>query len=94
MIKGQYVCNGVVEILGLIQDGLAVEGGEFFVEVDGEEVERELLGAVVDIMIGCAIAKVFGFGCERAYLLVATCVAGNEENRNSFYLYMVSFPLW
>jgi len=38
VVEAQNVSNGVIQVFGLVEQGLAMKGGEVFVEIYSEEV--------------------------------------------------------
>ena len=68
-----------------------MEGGDIFVEVDREEVERTLavlLGLLV--VLQYVVVIVGGLGGQRTDLFVAACVAGDEQNGDTLDLRVMS----
>lgn len=81
MIERKYVGDCLIEVLGLIQQGLSVEGSDVFIEIDGEEVEWSLAGkSSLIIVLQDVVIVVSGFCSKRSNLLVAAGIAWNEED--------------
>lgn len=68
----------------MVQQGLAVKGGNVFVEVDSEEVKIAYASIERVAIVLKTLIKVSGcFGCNGPNLLVAASIAGNEDDRDS-----------
>jgi len=64
-----------------------VKSSKVFVEVDGEEVQGSLSRGKGLLVVGNVLSKVvLGLGGQRADLLVASGITGDEEDRNAFDL--------
>ena len=91
MIEREDVCNGIVEIFGLVQKCLAVKSGEVFIEIHREEINAggsilQRLGILSD-----RIVIVLGrLGGQRSNLLIASSIPRYEQHRNPFHLGTVS----
>lgn len=87
MVKREDICHGIIQVLGLVQERLSVESCDILVKVDREEVQgslsiRESVGFVLNVVV----EMIRSLGGQRAHLLVASRVAGNEEDGNSLDL--------
>ena len=87
VIKRKYEGDGIVEVLGLIKQSLAVKSGDIFVEIGREEVEWFLAEFDSVRVILQSLVKVDrSLRGETSDLLIATSVPRNEENRDPFDL--------
>ena len=68
-----------------------MEGGNVFVEVDREEVEGTLAILLsLLIVLQYVVVVIGGFGCQRTHLLVAACIAGDEQDGDALDLRIMS----
>lgn len=87
MVKRQYVGNGIIQVLRLIQYGLTMKSGEVFIEVDGEEIQTchaffQSLGILLYTIVvvrGC-------FKGQASRLFVASCITWYEQDRDTLDL--------
>lgn len=83
-VEREDIANSFVEVFGLVKQGLAVEGGNVFVEIDCKEVEAPNSGVQCRIVVlKIVMEEVCCLGCNRTDLLIAPCVARNKENGDS-----------
>ena len=80
-VQREDVANGFVEILSLVEEGLAMEGGDVLVEVDGEEVQASCASLDRSLVMLQDVVEIIGCFCgDWSDLLVASGVAGDEQD--------------
>lgn len=86
-VEREDVANRLIEVFGLVEEGLPVERRDIFIEIDGEEVEASDAGVVcLGVMLQDIVEVVCCLRGNGSDLLVAPGIARNEENGDSSYL--------
>ena len=84
VVEGQNVSDGIVEVVGLIKQGLTVKGSDILVEVGEEEVESPLARSQrMSVVLQDVVEMARSVGSKRSSLLVAASIAGYEEDRDA-----------
>jgi hypothetical protein len=87
MIQRQNISHGFIEVFCLIQQGLSVESGNIFVEIDSEEVQAAAASLERRRVVLDDIVEVLGrLGGNWPHLFIASGIAGYEEHRDAFDL--------
>jgi hypothetical protein len=81
-VEREDVADCLVQVISLIEEGLAMECRDILVEVHSEEIEVPDPGIDRDPIVSELTVKIIGgFGCNWADLLIAPGVARYKENR-------------
>jgi hypothetical protein len=87
MVQRQNIRNCLVQILGLVQQCLPMEGGYILIKVDSEEIQISCSSTDCRRIVPQDIVEVScSLGGNGPNLLVTTGIPRNEKYRNTFDL--------